>query len=105
MNYKYIFFILFIAGTFIPYYELIRFVIENGFQFNLLVEQLLDTRISRFFAYDVIISAIVLVVYIFKGRSYVRYWWLALIATLLIGVSSGLPLYLFLRELSKELDH
>lgn len=104
MRYKYVYFILFLAGTIIPYYELIHFVIENGFQFGILAEQLFATRISRFFAYDVIISAIVLIIFILKGMSYVRLWWIALIATLTIGVSSGLPLFLYLREVSKEED-
>jgi hypothetical protein len=93
---------LFLAGTIIPYYELVYFVLENGFQFSILFEQLFATRISRFFAYDVIISAIVLVIFILKGMNYVRFWWLALVATLFIGVSSGLPLFLYLREISKE---
>ena len=102
MKIKYLYFLLFLAGTIIPYYELIQFITENGFQINLFIEQLFETNSSRFFAYDMIISAIVLIVYILKGIRYVKFWWLALIATLTIGVSSGLPLFLFLREVSKE---
>jgi len=32
----------------------------------------------------------------------IRYWWLAIVANLGVGLSLGLPLFLLLRDLSKE---
>ncbi|KXX72029.1 hypothetical protein AVL50_03390 [Flammeovirga sp. SJP92] len=98
-----IYFFLFILGTIVPYYELIDFLFTNGFNFHLFFEQLLMTNISRFFAYDVIISAVVLIVFILHRRTNVQYYGLAILATFFIGVSAGLPLFLYLKEKDKQI--
>ena len=102
MKKKNIYLILFVIGTVIPYYEFISFIIENGLDFKLLLNQLFANRISSFFAYDVIISAIVLLILIFTDKNKSKYYWVPLIATITIGVSSGLPLYLFQKECQND---
>jgi hypothetical protein len=102
MKTKHIYLLLFIFGTILPYYEFISFIFENGFDFKLLFEQLFETRISRFFAYDVIISAIVLFVFILKEKTGIKYYWLSILATFTIGVSAGLPLFLYQKEVKKN---
>jgi hypothetical protein len=65
---------------------------------------LFATRIGAFFGLDVIVSAIVLFVFVFAEgrRDRVPHLWLPIIATLLVGVSLGLPLFLYLRP--RQLD-
>ena len=102
MKIKHLYLTLFIIGTVIPYYEFIGFIIENGANFKLLSNQLLATKISRFFAYDVIISAIVLLIFILKEKEGINNYWLSVLITFTIGVSDGLPLFLFQRELKNR---
>jgi predicted exporter len=61
---------------------------------------LFSTRIGAFFGLDVIISAIVLIVFILSEgyRRQMKSLWLPIAATCLVGVSCGLPLFLFMRE-------
>ncbi|WP_281612624.1 DUF2834 domain-containing protein [Flammeovirga sp. SubArs3] len=98
MSTKNIYFTLFILGSIIPYYEFISFIIKNGLDLALLFDQLLATPISRFFAYDVIISAIVLLLFILKEKDDVKNYWLSIVVTFVIGVSAGLPLFLYQKE-------
>ena len=102
MKVKHLYLILFLVGTIVPYWELINFVIENSLDFSLIAEQLLATRMSRFFLFDVVISAIVVLLFVQNEKQGVRYYWMAILATFTIGVSAGLPLFLYQRELAKE---
>ena len=89
-----------IVGAVVPYTQLVPWVQEHGLDVPLLVNELLTTRIGAFFGLDVVISAIVLCVFVFRDgpRSGVRHLWLPILATGLVGVSCGFPLYLYLRE-------
>jgi len=98
MKTKNIYLVLFVIGTVVPYYEFIGFTFENGLDLKLLLHQLFANRISSFFAYDVIISAIVLLILFFSDKNRSKYQWVPLLATITIGVSSGLPLYLYQKE-------
>jgi predicted exporter len=66
----------------------------------LLFRELFCTRTGAFFGLDVLLSAIVLVVFIRRdgARLGMRMLWVPVVATCLIGVSCGLPLFLYLRE-------
>jgi hypothetical protein len=66
----------------------------------LFFEQLFANRISGFFALDVIVSALVVTAFVFiDGRcNGVRGLWAPILALLAVGVSFGLPLFLYLRE-------
>ena len=62
--------------------------------------ELFSTRIGAFFGLDVIVSAIVLIAFILWEGRRVRMsaLWVPIAATCFIGVSCGLPLFLFMRE-------
>ena len=64
------------------------------------MSELFSTRIGAFFGLDVIVSAVVVLVLIWDEwrRRRLRYAMLPVLATLLIGVSAGLPLLLFMRR-------
>jgi hypothetical protein len=64
--------------------------------------ELASTRIGLFFGLDVVVSAVVLFTWMLierKRGSRARLW-TAVLGTLMVGVSLGLPLYLYERERS-----
>jgi hypothetical protein len=89
-----------ILGTALPYSQLIPFLREHGLNLRLFVEQLFSNWISGFFAMDVIVSSVVLGVLVFvEGRrAGVKHLWAPIAANLAVGVSLGLPLFLYMRE-------
>jgi hypothetical protein len=93
-----------LAGTILPYWYFIPWLSTNGLQPALFVRELLANRISAFFAMDVIVSACVLIAFvrIEKSRLPIRWSWLPVLAVVTVGVSLGLPLFLYLRELELE---
>jgi len=89
-----------VLGLLLPYSQFVRWLLEHGLNITLFCRELFANRISSFFAMDVILSAIVLLWFIqSEGRRLrVRLLWLPTIGTLIVGVSFGLPLFLFLRQ-------
>jgi predicted exporter len=104
MSRKHLYLALFFVGTVVPYLSFVPWVMDHGFDISRMMEELFANRISAFFALDVIVSAVVLWVFIaFEGqRKGVRHTWAPIAASLAIGVSAGLPLFLFLRESAME---
>jgi hypothetical protein len=96
--------LLCIAGLVLPYSQLIPFLREHGPDLGLFFQQLFSTRIGAFFAWDVIVSSVVLWVFVLgEGRrAGVKHLWAPLVANLAVGVSLGLPLFLYLRERGRE---
>jgi len=89
-----------VLGILLPYSQFVPWLLEHGLNFGIFLRELFANRISAFFALDVIVSAIVLICFI-QGegkRLSVRLLWLPTIGTLVVGVSFGLPLFLFLRQ-------
>ncbi len=91
-------------GFLLPYWQFIPWVAAHGLNLPLFVRELLVNRISAFFGMDVLVSAVALIVFIrIEGRRInVGNRWIPVLATLLVGVSLGLPLFLYLRELTLE---
>lgn len=89
-------------GAAVPLYQFFYWVYENGISIPLMIEEISGSRLSLFAWLDVVISAIVLLIFIAVELRKVRHAWLAIAGTLSIGVSFGLPLYLLLRELSNK---
>jgi hypothetical protein len=92
-----------VAGTVLSYSQFIPFLRQHGLDLRLLVEQLFANGISGFFGLDVIVSSVVLVVLVrVEGRrAGMRGLWAPIAATLAVGVSLGLPLFLYMREAKK----
>jgi predicted exporter len=97
---KYLYLALFVIGAVVPYLSFVPWLMDHGFDISRMVEELFANRISAFFGLDVVISALALFVFVsFEGRrAGVKHTWAPVVATLTIGVSAGLPLFLFLRE-------
>ena len=99
MSRKHVYLALFIIGSIVPYLAFVPWVMDHGLDISRLVEELFSNRISAFFGLDVIVSTIVLWVFItWEGKRVGVTLWPPIVASLLIGVSSALPLFLFLRE-------
>ena len=93
-----------LLGIVLPYSQLIPFLREHGLDIRLLFEQMFANWIAGFFATDVIVSSIVLWVLVFSEgrRKGVRHLWAPIVASLAVGVSLGLPLFLYMRETRLE---
>jgi hypothetical protein len=96
----YLYLILCVAGTILPCSQLFPFLAEHGFDIPLMIEQLFANRISGFFGLDVIVSSIVLwVLVITEGRRLqMKRLWVYIVCNLAVGLSLGLPLFLYMRE-------
>src|ERR1700736_2145065 len=94
-----------LLGLVLPYWQFIPWIMEHhALNMPLFIRDLFANRISAFFALDVIVSAVVLIVFIqIEGRRLgMRALWLPIIGVLLVGVSLGLPLFLYLRQLQLD---
>jgi hypothetical protein len=71
---------------------------------RVLIQQLFANRASAFFTLDVIVATVVLWVFVVMDgrRNGVKHLWAPVAASLAVGVSLGLPLFLFLREQRRE---
>ena len=104
MKRKHAYLILCILGFALPYSQLVPWVLENGLHLRFFAQQLFANRIGGFFGLDVLVSAIVLFRFVnYEGKRLgMRRLWAPIVATLLVGVSLGFPLFLYLRELALE---
>ncbi|MBR9862995.1 MAG: DUF2834 domain-containing protein [Rhodobacteraceae bacterium] len=95
-----IYLLLAVAGTILPMRYFLQWFGENGFDIMGMVDAWHANAASSGLVWDLTVSAAALVVWM-CAEVYQRkdYWVLALClpATFCIGVSCGLPLYLFLR--------
>jgi len=89
-----------VLGVILPYTNFIHWIVVNGLDMNLMWSEIVNSKLSLFAWFDVIVSAVVLVGFIlFEGKKLkMKRLWLPILATFSIGVSLGLPLFLFLRE-------
>jgi len=105
MNRKTVYLLFCVLGLVMPYSQFVPWVIANhGLPIGLFVRELFANRIGGFFAMDVLVSAFVLIFFIRREakRLSVRHVWLPIVGVLTVGVSLGLPLFLYLRERSLE---
>ncbi|HMF46242.1 MAG TPA: DUF2834 domain-containing protein [Candidatus Udaeobacter sp.] len=88
------------VGLLLPCSQFVPWLLEHGLNLPLFLTELFANRISSFFALDVIVSAIVLIWFIQSEgkRLRVQLLWLPTVGTLVVGVSFGFPLFLFLRQ-------
>lgn len=103
MNLKTIYLLLCVIGTVLPLWEFSPWLVENGLNIPLFVEQMFPNRVAGAFSIDVLVSTVVLWVFVLTEglRSRVPHLWAPLVANVIAGVSSGFPLFLYLRERSR----
>jgi Protein of unknown function DUF2834 len=104
MKARHIYLVFCVLGLLLPYSQFVPWLLGHGLNVALFFHELFANRISAFFATDVIVSAIVLIWFIQSEgkRLRVRLLWLPTVGTLLVGVSFGFPLFLFLRQVTLD---
>jgi hypothetical protein len=104
MKPKTIYLALCFVGAILPYWQFVPWAFDHGIDLPLFVRQLFANRISAFFGMDVLVSAVVLVVFmrVEGARLSIRRRWLPVLALVTVGVSLGLPLFLYMREVRLE---
>jgi hypothetical protein len=100
MRPKHIYLVLCVLGTILPLGSFLPFLTTHGLDLRQFVDQLFATPVSSFFGWDVIVSSLVLwtLVVIEGRRLQMGRLWAPILANLVVGVSLGLPLFLFMRE-------
>ena len=100
MKPKHAYLVLAVIGTVLPIWQFIPFLRDHGLALRPFFQQLFSTPVGGFFGMDVIVSSVVLwaLVYVEGRRAGVRHLWLPVVGNLIVGVSLGLPLFLYLRE-------
>jgi len=89
-----------IAGTVLPMRHYLDWLAANGWSLSGMIDAWFVNAATTGMALDLLIAAIALIVWAL-AETWVRRNWIALLAlpaTVCIGVSCGLPLYLFLRS-------
>lgn len=101
---KNIYLVLALIGLIAPYLFFFRFLSVNGLNVGLLVQLLFANDISTFFAVDLVISIIVFWIYMVSEATtlQMKNWWLYIVASLTVGLSFALPLFLYFRERKLE---
>jgi hypothetical protein len=104
MKPKAIYLVLCFVGALLPYWQFVPWVVAHGMNLPLFVRELFVNRISAFFGMDVLVSAVVLVVFmrIESTRVQIHRRWLPIVTMLLVGVSLALPMFLYMREIRLE---
>ena len=105
MKLRYLYLVFALIGLVLPYSQFVPWIMDHhALNMPLFIHDLFANRISAFFAFDVIVSAVVLISFIqSEGRRLgTRALWLPTLAVLLVGVSLGLPLFLYLRQLQLD---
>lgn len=89
-----------IIGALMPYAAFVPWLLQNGIDIPQFFTEMMANPISIFAWLDVAVAAIALLGFIFHDgqKNQVKWRFVAIIGTLSVGVSCGLPLYLYLRE-------
>jgi hypothetical protein len=100
MDRKLFYLVLCVFGFALPYWQFLPWAMEHGLNMRLFVHELFANRIGGFFGMDVLVSAVALIGFI-RGegmRLKMSQLWLPIVSVFLVGVSLGLPLFLYIRE-------
>jgi hypothetical protein len=99
-----VFLALAILGTILPLATFLPWLAIYGLDVTQFLTDLFANRVSAFFAWDVIISAIVVLTTLLTEREDLSRGnrTAVVLGTLLVGVSLGLPLLLFFRERARR---
>jgi hypothetical protein len=99
INRKNIYLVLTIIGTLAPGIAGAPYLLEHGYNPAHLMPAIFSTPISSMVGINVIIACITLAILMHtEGRELGIKTGLPILAVTIVGISSGLPLYLYLRE-------
>lgn len=101
---KIVYALLAVLGTIIPLAQLFGWLVNHGLDVALFFEQAFGPNVAAFAWFDVVLSAIALLFFIYwEGRRMrMTRLWLPALGTCVVGVSLGLPLFLLMRENARK---
>jgi len=104
MSPRWVYLLLAVLGTLLPYSQFVPWLLAHGIDLPLFFRELFANRIGGFFGMDVFVSTAALWTFVVaEGRRLgVRHLWAPVVASLAVGVSLGLPLFLYLRQRALE---
>jgi hypothetical protein len=104
MTKKNIFLSLAILGFVAPYFFFLQVPPESALDLSALIQPLFANHFMQGVGMDLMVSVIVFWVFVFMEANRVKMKnpWLYLLATLLVGLSFALPLFLYFRERQLE---
>jgi len=104
MTKKTIFLSLAILGFVAPYFFFLQVPPESALDLSALIQPLFANNFMKGVGMDLMVSVIVFWVFVFieANRIQMKSPWLYLLATLLVGLSFALPLFLYFRERQLE---
>ena len=104
MTMKNIYLVLAVIGFIVPYYFFLQLPVADGLNLPQLLQPFFANNFMKGAAMDLTISVIVFWVFVFveANRSGMKYPWVYLLATVLVGLSFALPLFLYFRERQLE---
>ena len=93
-----------VLGFVLPYAFFIPWLLDNGLNISLFVQNLFANQAAAMFTVDLLVSSFVLWIFIFsEGRKLgMRNLWVYVVCNLLVGLSFALPLFLYVRERQLE---
>jgi Terpene cyclase DEP1 len=100
MKPRHIYFALCFLGLLVPNSLFFPWLIEHRPDPQRFVQDMFANGVSAFFGVDVVLSAVALGAFVLVESARLRLsrGWLPILATLLVGVSLGLPLFLYRRQ-------
>lgn len=104
MKIRHLYLLLCVIGAILPFTQYVPFVLAHGWHLQIFFQQMLANRVSIGLTLDLVVAAIVFIIFIFTEgkRLGIHFLWLPLTVTLLIGLSSGFPLFLYMRQIHLE---
>ncbi len=99
MKAKYLYLVFAVVGVALPYSQYIPYVMEHGFRFADLWEKLFVNPIANFFAYDLLLTAILVIIFMLveARRIKLKHVWLPIVLVWCVGIAVGLPVFLYQR--------
>ncbi len=92
--------VLCVAGAILPHLQILPFLREHGMDIRLFGEQMFAARWGGDQAVELLVSTVVLwaLVFVEGRRARMTSLWIPVAVSLAVGVSLGLPLFLYMRE-------
>ncbi len=104
MSKKTTYLVLCLLGSVVPSSQFVPWLMQHRLDPRLFVHEMVANQIAAFFVADVVVSAVVVIAFLRMEAETlrIRRRWLVPIALVTVGVSLGLPLFLYLRQCAIE---
>lgn len=89
-----------VLGAIVPFAIFAVFVADNGFDFIAFADVIVSSPVALMLLGDLLVSSLVFWVWMSREapQAGMGAWWPFVVATLLVGLSFALPLFLYFRE-------